>query len=76
VAWVDGGQVFPERWFWQHGELSNDLAPDRRYPYFHFIVWKKTAWRELPPPRTSAIPALAASGRWMIDATGFHPLPP
>ncbi|ANQ86737.1 DUF6625 family protein [Azoarcus olearius] len=72
VPWVDGGFEFPSRWSWDHGRLTNDRDGERRFPYFHFVVWKKHAWRGLVPPPADAVRALAATGRWVIDAQGFH----
>lgn len=74
VPWVDGGFDFPRRWSWDHGRLTNDRDGAREFPYLHFVVWKKHAWRELAVPATDQLAALAASGRWAIDAAGFHPL--
>ncbi|NMF88373.1 DUF6625 family protein [Aromatoleum petrolei] len=74
VAWVDGGFDFPQRWFWERGRLSNDRDGDRIFPYLHFVVWKKHAWKSLPVPDSTSLAALAASGRWAVDAGGFHPL--
>lgn len=43
IAWKDGSFQFPEKWFWNNGELWNDLEPKGKehYPYFHFLIWKK-----------------------------------
>lgn len=40
LAWEDGSYDFPERWYWIGGIVSNDLRPDKSYPYFHFFEWK------------------------------------
>ena len=73
IAWTDGQYRFPLRWYWRHGELTNDLDGKHTFPYFHFIVWKKNDWKTLTPPSTETLAALAASGAWQIDAQGFHP---
>lgn len=72
VPWIDGGFDFPRRWFWNDGALSNDRDGGRAFPYFHFPVWKKNAWAALPPQDARALGALAASGRWEMNETGFH----
>jgi hypothetical protein len=74
VPWIDGSHDFPRRWAWRHGVLTSDRDGERRFPYFHFPVWKKNDWRDLPLPEPSALAALAASGTWAIDRRGFHPL--
>lgn len=72
VPWVDGGLEFPSRWSWDHGRLTNDRDGERGFPYLHFVVWKKHAWRSLVPPPADSLRALAASGHWVVDAQGFH----
>lgn len=74
VAWVDGGFDFPQRWFWDRGRLTNDRDGNRVFPYLHFVVWKKHAWKDLAAADAATLAALAASGRWSVDAGGFHPL--
>lgn len=74
VAWLDGDFDFPQRWFWNRGRLTNDRDGLRVFPYLHFVVWKKHAWKGLSAPDSAALAALAASGRWAVDARGFHPL--
>lgn len=44
VRWVDGSYEFPILWLWDSGKLTNNLTGGRGYPYFHFLVWKKTSW--------------------------------
>lgn len=41
VAWDDGSYDFPTEWYWNSGQLSNNLRADKTYPYFHFFGWKK-----------------------------------
>lgn len=72
IAWVDGGFRFPQRWSWDHGRLTNDRDGARVFPYLHFVVWKKHAWKGLAVQDPGALAALAASGRWAVDAQGFH----
>lgn len=43
LDWVDGTKNFPNKWFWQKGNLTNDINGQRVFPYFHFMVWK-TGW--------------------------------
>lgn len=74
VAWIDGGHEFPQRWFWRAGVLTNERDGARTFPYFHFPVWKKNEWSALPLSDTEALNALAASGQWEMNETGFHPL--
>lgn len=48
VAWRDGSFTFPEEWFWSGAGISNSLQPEPDMPYFHFAVWKKSAWPNAP----------------------------
>lgn len=48
VAWRDGSFTFPEEWFWSGAGISNSLQPEPDMPYFHFAVWKKSAWPSAP----------------------------
>lgn len=72
IAWRDGTQQFPRRWYWRHGKISND-RDELHYPYFHFACWKRNEWRELVPQDGPALSAIAASGHWAVDTEGFHP---
>lgn len=44
VAWEDGSYNFPSVWYWSEGTVSNNLEPNKSYPYFHFFEWK-TLWK-------------------------------
>jgi hypothetical protein len=44
----------------------------RRFPYFHFVCWKRNEWPRLPQPDPAEVRRLAAEPAWIIDATGFH----
>lgn len=74
VPWVDGGMDFPSRWYWRDGVLTNDRDGDRHFPYLHFVVWKKHAWRSLSCDAPERLTRLARGGCWSVDAEGFHPL--
>lgn len=43
IAWRDGSNNFPEKWYWKAGVVSNSLDSDY-YPYYHFAIWKKESW--------------------------------
>ncbi|AXO86807.1 hypothetical protein DZC75_01830 [Pseudomonas parafulva] len=72
IAWHDGRKVFPQRWYWRDGRLSNDLDSQRAYPYFHFACWKRNEWRDVPQPDSQQVQQLAATSNWMINDRGFH----
>lgn len=72
IAWVDGGNEFPQCWFWREGRLSNDLNPGREFPYFHFVVWKRDAWPKLSEPSPERLEALARQPLWQISEHGFQ----
>jgi len=72
VPWIDGGFDFPQRWFWDHGVLSNDRDGGRTFPYFHFPVWKKNAWASLPQQDAESLGVLAANGCWEMSEAGFQ----
>lgn len=40
LAWEDGSYNFPNIWYWREGIISNNLCPEKSYPYFHFFEWK------------------------------------
>jgi hypothetical protein len=72
IKWHDGTDDFPHHWYWRDGCLSNDRDGDRRFPYFHFVCWKRNEWSRLPPPDPAEVKRIAAEPAWVIDATGFH----
>lgn len=72
IPWRDGTKNFPQRWYWNQGHLANDCDGEHRFPYFHFVCWKRNEWAALPTPAAAAIQRLAAEPVWVIDATGFH----
>ena len=72
--WTDGSRQLPASWSWEQGRLMSDRDGTRSFPYLHFLNWKKHDWKALVPAPAAELQALAASGRWRIDATGFHPL--
>jgi len=74
IGWVDASRDFPSCWFWHKGRLTNDRDGQRHFPYFHFVVWKKNDWRDLPQLSPHYLQELAATERWVIDSRGFHPL--
>lgn len=41
VVWDDGSYNFPTAWYWNSGQLSNNIRTNNSYPYFHFLGWKK-----------------------------------
>lgn len=46
VSWIDGSFNFPTEWHWTNGKLTTDISNTQNFPYFHFLVWKKT-WLKL-----------------------------
>lgn len=74
IAWTDGSRNFPTRWFWKQGVLTNDRDGDRRFPYFHFVVWKKEDWTLQPEPEAETMTALARENGWTVTAKGFQGL--
>ena len=48
VAWRDKTFVFPDEWFWDGENISNSSQPEPDMPYFHFAVWKKSTWSDVP----------------------------
>jgi hypothetical protein len=44
IKWIDGTSNFPATWFWSNGKVTNNLNKDLSFPYFHFMVWKKS-WK-------------------------------
>lgn len=40
VAWLDGSLNFPSTWIWLNGQMTNNLTPNKQFPYFHFLNWK------------------------------------
>lgn len=71
IPWRDGNFSFPEKWFWRDGVVSNDIDPVSVYPYFHFAVWKRGAWKELLEPPAESIRALSKTSGWIVSAQGF-----
>ena len=47
ILWVDDSRQYPTEWYWQNGVVSNNMASNLRFPYFHFMVWKKY-WNTQP----------------------------
>lgn len=48
IAWRDGSDNFPKKWFWKKGLITNNLD-SKYYPYFHFAIWKKNEWLNTEP---------------------------
>lgn len=44
VKWVDNSYDFPTEWYWNKGNLTNNLTKDQEFPYFHFLGWKNDCW--------------------------------
>lgn len=72
IPWHDGTLVFPKRWFWRDGHLSNDLDGPRPFPYFHFACWKRSEWTRLPKHDPQDLSNVAALPNWVITDRGFH----
>ena len=71
VPWIDGSKAFPARWYWDHGQLTNDKDEGRQFPYFHFLAWKQEAWRNNDAATSTDFAYLATRRRWQISANGF-----
>lgn len=79
LRWIDGGDDYPSRWFFDEGRLTNDRAGSREFLYLHFSHWQSSRWTGAPAA-WSAVPRLvrlddAAPRAFMISAAGFEPLP-
>jgi hypothetical protein len=72
IDWVDGTRDFPQRWIWKEGKLTNDRDTGREFPYFHFIVWKRNEWAELPQEHVESCTSFAEKPAWVISAKGFE----
>jgi hypothetical protein len=48
-GWHDGTMNYPQRWFWQHGKLTNEQDGDREFLYLHFMRWQSAHWINNPP---------------------------
>lgn len=49
IAWRDGRFNFPAEWYWDAKEgISNSFQKEPDMPYYHFAVWKKSDWSDLP----------------------------
>ncbi len=71
--WTDGTQDYPSCWVWSEGCLRNSKDGDRKFPYLHFLVWKKN-WASLGDVMSyDEAQALACQKSWRIDKDGFHP---
>lgn len=46
IKWMDGTSNFPTTWYWSNGNVTNNLNKNVSFPYFHFMVWKKS-WTNL-----------------------------
>ncbi|MDD2160024.1 hypothetical protein N1078_05445 [Pseudomonas sp. MIL19] len=72
IDWHDGSRNFPQKWYWNKGKLTNDQDGSREFPYFHFIVWKRHGWDQLPPEQLQASTSFALSPSWSISPQGFE----
>lgn len=72
IDWHDGSRNFPQKWYWNNGKLTNDQDGSREFPYFHFIVWKRHGWDQLPPEQLQASTSFALSPSWSISPQGFE----
>jgi hypothetical protein len=66
IKWVDGTSNFPTTWFWNNGKVTNNLNKDLSFPYFHFMVWKKS-WIKANPNFL-----LNNIDKFSIDKNGFY----
>jgi len=80
LKWVDGGEAFPRRWFWDRGHLTTDRSEDREFLYLHFSNWQSNRWTDqtVAPWKTLDRLVQLPEGRptgFTISAEGFTPLP-
>jgi hypothetical protein len=66
IKWMDGTSNFPTTWFWNNGKVTNNLNKDLSFPYFHFMVWKKS-WIKANPKFL-----LNNIDKFSIDKNGFY----
>lgn len=72
IDWHDGSRDFPKKWYWNAGKLTNDQDGVREFPYFHFIVWKRHGWDQLPPEQLEASTQFAQCMAWSVSPQGFE----
>lgn len=72
IDWLDGSRNFPQAWHWNAGKLTNDQDGSREFPYFHFIVWKRHGWDQLPAEQLEASSHIAQNRSWQISPQGFE----
>ncbi|MDZ4333822.1 MAG: DUF6625 family protein [Pseudomonas sp.] len=72
IDWHDGSRNFPQKWYWSAGKLTNDQDGLREFPYFHFIVWKRNGWDQLPAEQLQASTDFALTQSWSISSLGFE----
>lgn len=74
IPWEDGGHAFPTAWYWRDGILSNNLRPDKSYPYLHFLAWKRV-WSAAAGVNVPKVPDDAMLARGIsISVRGFDAL--
>lgn len=67
--WHDDTFNFPAYWIWHQGQVTNSAdGAERQFPYFHFMQWKKRAWKE-----HFATKVAATEPSWRITPEGFLP---
>ncbi len=44
LRWIDGGDRWPEEWYWTRGRLTNNRSGTREFLYLHFSHWQSNRW--------------------------------
>lgn len=70
----DGSRQSPSIWYWREGMLTNNLMIGKEFPYFHFLEWKKTAWKGRSAEKLVGPCRLHESQGWEITCCGWGPL--
>ena len=79
--WTNGAFIFPKKWFWYKGRLTNDLDGPRLFSHLHFMHWKGGAWpRECGNAQWESLPEVYhltgsdVSEGFAVTDKGFFPL--
>ena len=69
IPWTTGNKTFPRYWYWDNGRLTNDIDNDREFPYFHFLVWKRS-WA-LQNQMQFGLDDQHLNKKWQVSIDGF-----
>lgn len=68
IPWIDGRKVFPSKWYWNRGVVTNDLDGARTFPYLHFIGFKGL-WHT--PAQCPPLESVTVDSCWRIGPEGI-----